>query len=162
MLWTQYLIKWHVSFSFGIVSEPPPFSFIWGLFLCLPIVCGSVPVSLCFLNCSVLTPWVVSVNSCDRIPVRFSGTLLDLPILVILGCGLCWLCVCLWFLILVGSFFGGFSHKVVIWGSVCLPPLVFCCAGVGWFCWSWFFCVYTVLRLSSYSCSVVLSNFSTI
>ena len=34
-------------------------------------------------------------------------SLLDLPILLILGCGLCWLCVCLWFLVLFGSFFGG-------------------------------------------------------
>ena len=34
-------------------------------------------------------------------------SLLDLPILLILGCGFCWLCVCLWFLVLVGSFFGG-------------------------------------------------------
>ena len=29
----------------------------------------------------------------------------------ILGCGLCWLCVCLWFLVVFGSFFGG-----------CFPP----------------------------------------
>ena len=34
-------------------------------------------------------------------------SLLDLPILLILGCGFCWLCVCLCFLVLVGSFFGG-------------------------------------------------------
>ena len=34
-------------------------------------------------------------------------SLLDLPILLILGCGFCWLCVCLWFMVLVVSFFGG-------------------------------------------------------
>ena len=34
-------------------------------------------------------------------------SLVDLLILLILGCGLCLLCVCLWFLVLVGSFFGG-------------------------------------------------------
>ena len=33
-------------------------------------------------------------------------SLLDLLILLILGWGFCWLCVCLWFLVLVGSFFG--------------------------------------------------------
>ena len=34
-------------------------------------------------------------------------SLLDLLILLILHCGFCWLCVCLWFLVVVGCFFGG-------------------------------------------------------
>ena len=76
------------------------------MFLCLPIVCETLPVSLCFLSCSVLSPLIYGVKFCGRIPVSRRYSLLDLPILLILGCGLCWLCVCLWLLVLVGSFVG--------------------------------------------------------
>ena len=34
-------------------------------------------------------------------------SLLDLLVLLILGCGFGWLCVCLWFLVPVETFFGG-------------------------------------------------------
>ena len=63
------------------------------------------------------------------------------------------------FWLLLGLSFVGPSHQLVIWGSVCPPPLVFCCAGVGRLCWSWFFRVYKVLRLFSCSCSVVCSHY---
>ena len=39
-----------VLYSFTILSEASSFPFIWGLFLCLPIVCETLLVSLCFLN----------------------------------------------------------------------------------------------------------------
>ena len=41
--------------------------------LCLPIVPETLLVNLCFLNWSVLTPWVYGVNVCGRRPVRFGG-----------------------------------------------------------------------------------------
>ena len=66
--------SWLTSISFSILSEDSSFPFIWGLFLCLPIVCETLPVSLCFLSCSVLTPWINGVNVCGRIPVKFSCT----------------------------------------------------------------------------------------
>ena len=66
--------SWLASFSFSIVSETSSVPFICSLFLCLPIVCETLPVSLCFLSCSVLSPWVFGVKFCDKIPVRFSGT----------------------------------------------------------------------------------------
>ena len=152
--------SWLASFSVSILSEASSFPFIWGLFLCLPIVCETLPVNLCFWICSVLTPWVnfYGVNFCGRIPVRFSG-------IVSLISRSYWS----WAVVYVGSVyvFGfrfllglslvGLSHQLVIWGSVYLPPLVFCCAGVGRLCWSWFFHVYKVLRLFSSSCSVVYS-----
>ena len=62
-----------------------------------------------------------------------------------------------WFLL--GLSLVGLSLQVVIWGSVCPPPLVFCCAGVDRLCWNWFFRVYKVLRLFSCSCSVVCSHY---
>ena len=161
MLWTQYLIvSCFASISFSILSEASSFPFIWGLFLCVPIV-WFLLVSLCFLSWSVLTPWIYGVNFCGIIPVRFSGSLLDLLtllillILLILGCGLCWLCVCLWFWLLLGLSLVGPSHQLVVWGSVCPPPLVFCCASVARLCWSWFFHVYKVFACS---CSVICSE----
>ena len=85
-------------------------------------------------------------------------SLLDLLILLILGCGFCWLCVCLWFLVVVGSFFGGSFPPGGYLRVSLSPPLVFCCAGVGRLCWSWFFSVYKVLRL--FSCLVHLFVFT--
>ena len=158
MLWSQYLIA-DLPLSFSIPSEASSFPFIWGLFLCLPIVCETLPVSLCCLSWSVLTPWIYGVNFCGRIPVRFSGTisLISQPYwswavnyvgsLYVLG-----------FWLLLGLSLMSLSHQLVIWGSVCPPPLVFCCAGVGRLCWSWFFCVYKMLRLFSCSCSVICSE----
>ena len=67
-----------------------------------------------------------------------------------------------WFLLglsLVGLSLVGLSHQLVKCGSVCPPPLVFCCAGVGRLCCSWFFRVYKVLRLFSCSCSVICSHY---
>ena len=116
-------------------------------------------VSLCFLSCSVLTPWVYGVNFSDRIPVRFSGA-------VSLISWACWF----WAIIYVGSlyFFGfwlllglslvGPSLQLVNWGSLCPPCLVLCCAGMDRLCWSWFFGLYEVLRLLSHSCSVVFPD----
>ena len=43
--------------------------------------------------------------------------------------------------------------------SLCPPPLVFCCAGVGRLCWRWLFRVYKVLMLFSCSRSVVCSHY---
>ena len=48
-------------------------------------------------------------------------SLLDLLILLMLGCGLCQLCVCLWFLVVVGSFFGG-SFPLAVYLRVSLSP----------------------------------------
>ena len=124
LLYNQFLNalsdSWLACFSFSIVSETSPFPFIWGLFLCLPIVCETLPVSLCFLSCSVLTPWVFGVNFCDRIPVRFSGTVslisqsfwscavVYVGSVYVFGC---------WFLL--GLSLVGLPHQLVIWGSVC-------------------------------------------
>ena len=58
-------------------------------------------------------------------------SLLDLLILLILGCGFCWLSVCLLFLVLVGSFFGG-SFPPAGYLRVSLSPtscLLFCRCG---------------------------------
>ena len=152
--------SWLASFSVSILSEVSSFPFFWGLFLCLPIVCEILPVSLCFLSCSVLTPWVFGVNFRGKIPVRFSGT-----VSLISQSYWSWAVVSVgsvyvfgfWFLL--GLSLVGLSHQLVIWGSVCPPPLVFCCAGVGRLCWSWFFHVYKVLRIFSCSCSVVCSEY---
>ena len=150
--------SWLASISYNILFEASSFPFIWGLFLCLPIVCETLPDSLCFLSCSVLTPWIYGVHFFGRIAVRFSGT-------VFLISKAYWP----WGVVYVGSvFIFGFwlllglslvgpSHQLVTWGSVCPLPLVFCCAGVGRLCWSWFFHVYKVLRLFSCFCSVVFS-----
>ena len=152
--------SWLASFSVSILSEASSFPFIWGLFLCLPIICETLLVSLCFLNWySVLTRWVSGVNFYGRTPVRFSSA-------VSLISWACWS----WAVIYVGSLYVlgfqfllslslvGLSYQVVIWGSVCPPRLVFCCAGVGRLCWSWFFHVCKVLRILSCSCSVVCSE----
>ena len=80
--------------------------------------------------------------------------LLDLLILLILGCGLCWLCVCLWFLILVGSFFGG-SLPSAGYLRVSLSPTSVVQVWAG--CVGARSSVYKVLRLFSSSCSVVCS-----
>ena len=112
------------------------------------------------LSCPVLTPSVYGVKFCGRIPVRFNGT-------VSLSSWSYWS----WAVVYVCSVYVfGFwlllhlsllvpSHQLVIWVSVCPPPLVFCCAGVGRLCWGWFFHVYKVVRLFSYSCSVVCSHY---
>ena len=151
--------SWLASLSVCFLSEAASFPFIWGLFLCLPIVWETLLVSLCFLSWSVLTPWVFGVNVCDRIRVRFSGV-------VSLFSWAHWS----WALIYVGSLyvFGfwlmlglclvGLPLQLVNWGSLHPPHLVFCCAGVARLCWCWFFCVYEVLRLLSGSCSVVCSE----
>ena len=62
------------------------------------------------------------------------------------------------FWLLLGFSLMGLSLELVNWGSLHLPCLVFCCADVGRLCWSWFFCVYKVLRLLSRSCPVVCSE----
>ena len=72
-------------------------------------------------------------------------------------------CVCgFWFLL--GLSLVGLSHQLVIWGSVCPPPLVFCCAGVGRLCWSWFFHGFEAFLLLLFSCLfwVISSLFSCI
>ena len=151
--------SWLASFSVSILSEASSFPFIWGLFLCLPIVCKTLLVSLCFLNWSVLTPWVSGMNFYGRIPVSFSGA-----VSLISWAHWSWAVVYVgslyvfgfWFLL--GVSLVGPSHQLVIWGSVCPLHLVFCCAGVGRLCWIWFFCVYKFLRIVSCSCSVVCSE----
>ena len=74
------------------------------MFLCLPIVCETLLVGLCFLSCSVLTPWVFGVNFCDRIPVRFNGTVSFSPDFTDLG---------LWFMLALCM-----SLVLVLFGSV--------------------------------------------
>ena len=72
MIWTQYLIFDLPLFHLALFLRLLPF--LWGVFVCLPIVCETLPVSLCFLSCCVVTPWIYGVNFCGRVPVRFSGT----------------------------------------------------------------------------------------
>ena len=146
--------------SFSIFSKASSFPFIWGLFLCLPIVCETLLVSLCFLNWSVLTPWVCGVKFYDRRPVRCSGEVSLIP----------WTW-CSWalvyvssldvfgFWLLLGVSLGGPSLQLVTWGSLSPPHLVCCCAGAERLCQRWFFSLYTVLRLLSRYCSVVCSGY---
>ena len=139
MLWTQYLIVELPPFHFPLFLILP-FPFTWGLFLCLPTVCETLPVSLCFLSCSVLSPWTYGVNFCGRIPVRFSGTVSLIPRAywswAVVSVGSVYV---FGFWLLLGLSLVGPSHQLVNWGSVCPLPLIFCCARVGRLCWSWFF-----------------------
>ena len=100
------------------------------------------------------------MNFYGRMPVGFSGAI-----------SLIFWAPWSWAVIYVGSLyvFGfwlwlglsvvGHSLKLANWGSLPLPLLAFCCAGMGRLCWSWFFRVYKVLRLFSCSCSVVCSHY---
>ena len=111
--------SWLASISVSILSEASSFPFIWGLFLCLPIVCETLLVSLCFLNWSVLTPWVCGVNFSGRRPVRLSGAvsliswsywpwaLVSVGSVYVFG---------FWFLL--GLSLVGLCHQLVIWGAV--------------------------------------------
>ena len=93
-------------FLFNIVSETSTFPFIWGLFLFIPIVCETFPVSLWFLSCSVLFPWAYCVKSCGRVPVKFSGTV-SLISWSYWSCAVVYVdSVCLCFLFLFETFFG--------------------------------------------------------
>ena len=151
--------SWLASFSVSILSEASSFPFIWGLFLCVPIVCETLLVSLCFLNWSILTPWVYGRNLYGRIPVGFSGAVsliswahwsfavVYFGSLYVFG---------LW--LLLGLSLMGPSLELVNWVSLHPPYLVLCCTDVDSLCWSWFFCVYKVLRLLFHSCSVVCSE----
>ena len=156
MLWTQYLIvSCFASISFSILSEASSFPFIWGLFICLPIVCETLLVSLCFLNWSVLTPLVYGVNLYARITVRFSAVvsliswaywswaIIYVDSLYVFG-----------FSLLLGFSLVGPSLQLVNWWSLHPPCLVFCCAGVDRLFWIWFFRVYNVLSLLSRSYSI--------
>ena len=149
---------WLASFSCSIVSETSPFPFILGFFLYLPIVCEILPVSLCFLSCSVLTPWVFVVKFCGRIPVRFCVQSPWSPDLTDLGL---WFLLSLCMSLVFGSCWVSLSWVFPIsWlseGWSVPHPLVFYCVGVGRLCWSCFFRVYNVLGLFSFSCSVVCS-----
>ena len=62
MLWTQHLIVDLPLFNLALFLRLPPFLSFGDCFR-LPIVCEILPVSLCFLSCSVLIPWVYSVKS---------------------------------------------------------------------------------------------------
>ena len=104
------------------------FPFIWGLFLCLPIVCEILPVSLCLLSWSVLTPWVFVVKFCGRIPVRvcvqspWSPDLTDLglwfllPLCMSLVFGCCW--VFLWWVFPTSSLSKGQSVSHLLFSVV--------------------------------------------
>ena len=134
------------------------------LALCMSLVFGScwdflwwvLPTS--WLSEGHSVPWVYGVHFCGRIPVRFSGT-----VPLIFQAYWSWAVdyvgsvYVLGFWLLLELSFMGLSHQLVIWGSVCPLPLVFCCAGVGRLCWNSFFCMYKVLRLFSCSFSVVCS-----
>ena len=149
---------WLASISLSIPSEAFSSPFIWDLFLCLPIVCETLLVNLCFLNWYVLTPWVCGVNFSGRRPVRLSGAVSLIS----------WTC-CSWYAVYIGSLyvFGfwlllglslvGPSLQLVNCGSLHPPHLVCCCAGADRLCQSWFFCLSEVLRLVYCYCSVVSS-----
>ena len=136
------------SISFNTLSGDSSFPFDWRLFLCLPVL-GSLLVCFCFLNWSVLTPWVCGVNFYGRRPVRFNGAFSLIS----------WTC-CSWAVIYVGSLdVFGFSlllglslvgpwFQLVYWGWLHPPCLVCYC----------FFCLSKVRRLLSCSCSVVCSG----
>ena len=111
------LLPFHLALFLRIL----PFN--CGLFPCFPIICETLLVCLCFLNWSVLNPWVCGLNFYGRRPVRFSSTVS----LIWTWCS--WdalyatYCVSLnvfWVLIVVGSFFGGSFHPAV-WLRVTLP-----------------------------------------
>ena len=124
MFGTQYLIVDLDSISFSTLSEVFPFSFYWVSFLCLPIVCETLLVSLCFFNWSLLTPWVCGVNFYGRRHVSFSGAVSLIS----------WTC-CSWGDIYVGSldvtaFWLSLGHslfgpslQLVDWGSLCTSHL---------------------------------------
>ena len=103
-------------------------SFFWGLFLCLPIVCGTFLVSLCFLHWSVLSRWVYGMNFYGRMPVGFSGA-------VSLISWALWFWAVIYvgslyvfgFWLLLGLYLVGPSLELVNWGSLHQPCLVFCC-----------------------------------
>ena len=152
MLWSQYLIA-DLPLSFSIPSEASSFPFIWGLFLCLPIFCETLLLSLCFLNWSVLTPWICGVNFYGRRPMRFSGAVSLISWIccssVVIYVGSLYVFV---FWLLLGLSLVGPPLQLVNWRSLCPPPLVFCCAGVDSLYWSWFFCLYDDLRFSLLFC----------
>ena len=122
--------SWLVPVSFRILSEDSSFPFPWGLFPCLPIVCETLLVSLCFLNWSVLTSWVCDVNFYGRRPVRFSSAVSWIS----------WSC-CSWdavyvdsldeigFWLVLGHSLVDLPFQLVGWGSLRPPRLVCCCAG---------------------------------
>ena len=122
IVWTQYLIVDLPLFHLAFFLRLPPF--IWALFLCLPIVCESLLVSLCFLNWSVLSPWVYGVNFYGRMPVGFSGAVsliswthwpwavVYIGSLYVFG-----------FWLLLGVSLVGPSLQLVNWGSLHPPPM---------------------------------------
>ena len=100
------------------------------------------------------------MNFYGRMPVGFSGA-----VSLISWARWSWAVVYVgslyvfWFWLLLGLPLVGPSLQLVNWGSLHPPHLVFCCAGVDRLCWSWFFCVYKVLRLLSCFCLVVGSGY---
>ena len=151
--------SWLASFSVSILSQASSFPFIWGLFLCLPVVCETLLVSLCFLNRSVLTPRVSGVKFYGRRSARFSGA-----VSLISWARWSWAVVYVGalyvfgFWLLLGLSLVGPCHQLVNWGSLSPPALVICCASGGRLCWSWFFRMYKVLRIFSCSCPVICSE----
>ena len=98
MLWTQHLIVDLPIFHLTFFLRLPPFLSLGDCFFVFPLFVRLFSVSLYFLRCSVLTPWIYGVNFCDRIPVRFSGTVSWSPRLTDLGlCFMLALCMSLVF-----------------------------------------------------------------
>ena len=127
---------WLVSISFSILSEDSSFPLDWGLFLCLPIICGTLLVCFCFLNLSILTIWLCDVNFYDGRSVRFSGS-----VSLIIWTGWFWDALdafyadsldVIGFWLLLGISLVGPSLQLFDWGSILPPHLVCCCAGVAW------------------------------
>ena len=151
--------SWLAPFSVSTLSETSSFPFIWGLVLCLPTVCETLLVSLCFINWSVLTPCIYGKNFYYRMPMEFSGA-----VSLISWARWSWAVVyvgspCVFgFWLLLDLSLMGLSLELVNWGSLHLSCLVFYCADVDRLRWRWFFCVYKVLRFLSHSCSVVCSE----
>ena len=128
--WLGFISGLSILFHWSL-SEDSSFPFHRMSFLCL-IICETLLVCLCFLNWSVLTPWVCGVNFYGRRPVRFSGA-----ISLISWAWRSWDAL---YAIYVGSldiivFWLLLGHSVldtslwlVDWRPLCPPCLVCCCA----------------------------------
>ena len=123
--------SWLASISLSILSVDS--SFHLGIVSLSPIICETLLVCFCFLNWSVLTPWVCGVNFYCRRPMRFSGSV---SFITWTWCS--WVALyafyvgsldVIGFWLLLGHSLVGPSLQLVDWGSLYPPRLVCCCAG---------------------------------
>ena len=128
LLWTHYLIVDLPLFHLALFLRLPPFFSFGDCFFVFPLCFETLPVSLCFLNWSVLTPWVSAVNFYGRRPVRFSGTialtywacwswlLFMLSVCMSLGFDCCW--IFLWWVLSCSRLTEGHSIHHVLYSVV--------------------------------------------